>query len=130
MFVGDELLSGNDGAINGLFAGSGVQPYVIESSNGDVVFGGSDQNDNMVNADSAGIIMHGYDGNDAIYGNDGDDVIYGGRGQDTLDGGNGNDILVGYTSRYLVNTEADNYQFTGSFGNDTIYDNGLSLIHI
>jgi Ca2+-binding RTX toxin-like protein len=59
--------------------------------------------------------IFGGDGADTITGKKLEDHLYGGAGADTLDGKGGNDYLEGGVG-------ADTYQFTGSFGHDTILD--------
>ena len=46
-------------------------------------------------------------------GGSGNDVLYGGAGDDTLNGGLGDDVLIGGTGNDL-------YQFTNSWGKDTV----------
>jgi RTX calcium-binding nonapeptide repeat (4 copies)/Protein of unknown function (DUF2974) len=52
---------------------------------------------------------------DTFTGGNFDDVFFSGDGADTLDGGKGNDYLYGGNG-------ADTYQFSGSFGTDTVID--------
>ncbi len=59
--------------------------------------------------------MLGGEGGDSLAGEGSPDLLIGGSGADTLDGGAGNDTLIGGTG-------ADLYQFTGTFGHDTIED--------
>lgn len=59
--------------------------------------------------------LNGMSGNDYLEGNIGDDILIGGTGADTLLGGAG----------------TDTYQFTATFGNDTILDSdGAGLITV
>jgi Ca2+-binding RTX toxin-like protein len=66
----------------------------------------------------------GADGADNLRTGGGDDFIYAGLGNDTLDGGTGNDLLLGGAGN-------DTYQFTGTWGRDTVIDaDGLGSIQI
>lgn len=60
-------------------------------------------------------LLVGNAGNDSMSGGAGNDYLLGGAGSDTLDGGVGNDSLFGGSG-------TDSYQFSGSFGLDTIRD--------
>ncbi len=62
-------------------------------------------------------VLRGGGGNDTLYGMGGNDTLYGGAGNDLLDGGPGNDRLVGGSGR-------DTYVFSGTWGRDTVIDNG------
>ncbi|MCY6355658.1 calcium-binding protein [Clostridium sp. ZS2-4] len=64
------------------------------------VYGGDDE----IYGSSEGDVIRGLLGNDRIYGNEGDDYLIGDEGNDYLNGGAGNDF----------------YEFSGSFGEDTI----------
>lgn len=57
------------------------------------------------------------EGRDTLYGEGGNDHLYGGENSDTLIGGVGNDELDGGDGN-------DTYQFSGSFGQDLVYDYG------
>jgi len=59
--------------------------------------------------------LFGGGGGDTLTGNGGNDYLQGDAGDDILIGGEGNDTLVG-------GKDSDTYQFTGSFGKDTILD--------
>ncbi len=58
-----------------------------------------------------GNLMHGGDGNDAIFGGSGSDLIYGGLGNDYLNGGAGSDAVRG---------GAGNDRIEGGAGNDIL----------
>ena len=61
--------------------------------------------------------LDGGRGDDQLEGGDGADALNGGAGKDILNGGAGNDVLTGGAGK-------DKFNFTGSFGNDTINDFG------
>lgn len=85
-----------------------------------LVFG--TKNAEVLEGSSKADYIFGGAGNDTLKGLQGNDVLRGGAGSDTLNGGEGNDTLVG-------GKDNDTYQFTGSFGNDTILDaDGLGII--
>ncbi|WP_245951812.1 putative Ig domain-containing protein, partial [Paracidovorax anthurii] len=66
----------------------------------------------------------GADGADVFNTGGGNDLVFGGKGNDTLDGGTGDDYLAGGEG-------SDTYQFTGSFGRDTVLDmDGRGVIQI
>ena len=67
--------------------------------------------------DSSGMLVFGDGGANTLNGSAQDDHLYGGAGADTLNGQAGNDYLEGGAG-------ADTYQFTGSFGHDTVLDAG------
>jgi RTX calcium-binding nonapeptide repeat (4 copies) len=69
-------------------------------------------------------LVFGTKNNDTLIGGAGKDYLFGGAGDDTLNGQGGNDILRGGKG-------ADTYQFTGTWGKDTIIDSdGLGSIQI
>ncbi|MHB1198399.1 MAG: calcium-binding protein [Polaromonas sp.] len=66
----------------------------------------------------------GGDAADTLFGRSAEDHLYGGAGDDTLNGQGGNDYLEGGVG-------ADTYNFTSSFGKDTVFDaDGLGAIQI
>jgi YD repeat-containing protein len=69
-------------------------------------------------------IVNGFAGNDYLEGNDGKDILSGGSDNDTLVGGADDDILDGGNGSDKLSGGAgmDTYQFTGTFGSDTIAD--------
>lgn len=71
-------------------------------------------NDSLSGGAGADLIV-GNAGDDNLQGGAGSDILIGGLGTDTLDGGAGNDSLLGGAG-------ADSYQFSGSFGLDTVQD--------
>jgi Ca2+-binding RTX toxin-like protein len=79
-------------------------------------FGGT-VGDDVMYGSSYDDYMSGGSGRDTIYGQDGNDELYGDENSDILVGGAGNDRLSGGSSN-------DTYQFSGSFGQDLIYDYG------
>ena len=75
-------------------------------------------------ADNKAQIFIGQSGSDTFTGGSKDDVIFAGAGNDTLDGKGGNDKLYGGAGN-------DTYNFTDTFGKDTIIDSdGLGQIKI
>ena len=108
--------------------------YLDVASNTDITVGlnisstrefnfGGDAADSFVGR-SAEDQLYGGAGNDTLNGLGGNDYLEGNAGDDSLIGGDGNDTLVGGTG-------SDTYQFTGSFGHDTITDSdGLGQIII
>ncbi|MHB1198401.1 MAG: putative Ig domain-containing protein [Polaromonas sp.] len=68
--------------------------------------------------------LFGSDDSDTLVGGSKADHLYGGAGNDTLNGQGGNDYLEGGVG-------ADTYNFTSSFGKDTVFDaDGLGAIQI
>ncbi|WP_341922199.1 putative Ig domain-containing protein [Polaromonas sp. YR568] len=73
---------------------------------------------NTINAQAAGSVLMGLEGNDTLNGNTGGDKLYGGVGADKLYGLSGNDVLDGGegNDRLEGGTGAD--QMLGGLGND------------
>ena len=94
---------------------TGVTRYVVfGGQDAEADIGGGNRNDQLF----------GGGGGDTLSGNDGDDYLQGDGGDDILIGGAGNDTLAG-------GKDSDTYQFTGSFGKDTILDSdGMGKIKI
>ncbi|MEL7467513.1 MAG: Hint domain-containing protein [Pseudomonadota bacterium] len=76
--------------------------------------------DDVVDAtnDTAGISLHGRDGNDTIVAGTGDDIVLGGSGNDSIDGGAGNDSIDGGAGDDTLSGGAGNDTLTGGSGND------------
>jgi hypothetical protein len=89
-----------------------------------VVFG-TDAANTLTGTDNAlGDHLFGEGGNDSLAGLQGNDDLEGGADDDTLDGGSGNDLLLGGAGN-------DTYEFSSSFGKDTVIDaDGLGRILI
>jgi Ca2+-binding RTX toxin-like protein len=103
--------------------GIGRQHFVFGSSKDDAPIIGGDKNDHL----------YGMAGNDTLDGGKGNDYLEGGAGQDSLKGGEGADILIGGADVDILDggkgndqlkggAGVDVYQFTGSYGTDTILD--------
>jgi len=78
------------------------------------MFIGQSGNDTFNGGHRADVMFAGA-GNDSLSGGNGNDMLYGGVGDDTLIGGGGNDWLYGGAGN-------DRYEFSGSFGSDTVLD--------
>jgi len=92
---GTNVLDTSHGEITGLVTGGTGNDTVLGGRYDDTFIGGN--------------------GNDTLQGGAGDDVLSGGLGKDTITGGTGDDILSG-------GTQSDTFNFSGSFGHDTITD--------
>ncbi|MEO1602301.1 MAG: DUF4214 domain-containing protein [Pseudomonadota bacterium] len=80
--------------------------------------GGADEIDLLAGDDT----VFGEGGNDLLLGRAGADEIDGGAGNDRIDGGAGDDVLIGETGD-------DIYTFVGTFGTDTVRDQGRSELN-
>jgi Ca2+-binding RTX toxin-like protein len=103
---------GND-TINQVGVGAGAT--ILAEGGSDIIYASS-FNDVLYGGDAADSI-YGFGGNDVILGGTGNDAVDGGDGVDVIDGGAGNDGLTGGAG-------ADEFNFTGNWGNDTITDFG------
>ncbi|HUJ47451.1 MAG TPA: calcium-binding protein, partial [Rhizomicrobium sp.] len=92
---GTNILDSRHGEITGLVGGGSGTDTLMGGKYDDTFFGNS--------------------GNDSLSGGAGDDWLSGGLGKDTITGGTGDDILSG-------GTQSDTFNFSGSFGHDTITD--------
>jgi len=105
-------------------------------------FGGAGNNTLTGTDNKLGDHLYGGGGGDTLDGKGGDDYLEGGAGIDILKGGEGNDTLVGGADDDTLEGGAgadtlkggagtDIYQFTSTFGTDTILDSdGLGQIKI
>jgi RTX calcium-binding nonapeptide repeat (4 copies) len=102
---------------------SDMKHYIFGSDTIADPFTGGDKNDHL----------YGMGGNDTLDGGTGNDYLEGGAGQDSLKGGDGADILIGGADVDILNGGKNNdqlkggegvdvYQFTGTYGTDTIID--------
>ena len=108
------------GAIVAYLSGqAAIDPYSI-AINGNVIFGGSDGDDVMVQNSTQNALIIGYAGADTIYGSNFSDTVYGGKGSDSLIGGDGNDILNGDRDNDTLNGSAGNDSLIGGAGNDSL----------
>ena len=99
-----------------------VESAVASTATRRFIFGGAIPE--VIEGDQYDDHLFGGAGNDTLDGKASNDYIDGQTGDDLLIGGEGNDTLVG-------GKDNDTYQFTGSFGNDTITDSdGLGSISI
>ncbi|UOD30684.1 putative Ig domain-containing protein [Massilia violaceinigra] len=97
--------------------------YGTDTADGDIV--GAERNDSLFGGGGDDVVS-GAGGDDHLEGNDGADALTGGAGKDKLLGGSGNDKLDGGADNDLLNAGEgdDTYVFSGSYGNDVIYDLG------
>ena len=120
--AGDDILIG--GAGQDSLSGGSHNDTLIGGVGADLLSGG-DGNDRLMGG-AEGDTLNGQGGNDVLdagadndtlNGGDGSDNLLGGGGDDTLDGGLGSDQLKGGEG-------TDTYNFTGTWGADTIEDAG------
>ncbi len=89
-------------------------------SGADVVYGGANTSGMMVEAYGGNDTVTGGSGNDTLYGNDGNDSIVGGAGNDLISGGAGNDIAAGGTGDDSIYGIDGDDTLTGGAGNDVL----------
>ena len=107
---GDDVLRGNDGALNGFVGGAGDDVVIGEGGDIDVMFG-----------EGGADVLLGGPGTDAIFGGVGNDAISGGAGGDLIQAGNGNDRVRGGGGGDLLRAGLGNDALSGGAGADAFY---------
>jgi Ca2+-binding RTX toxin-like protein len=112
---GDDYLNGYDGN-DSLYGGDGADALYGNHGN-DLIDGHS--GDDKLYGEWGNDYLNGYNGNDSLYGGDGADALYGNHGNDSVNGGSGNDELYSeWGNDTLDGGEGDDYH-DGGDGNDT-----------
>lgn len=122
--AGNDSLFGNGGD-DTLLGGTG-KDKVKGQDGDDTIAGGNGRDrleggsgDDTINGGKGHDRLEGGTDNDSLSGGKGDDRLSGNAGTDTLKGGDGDDQLAG-------GNNADIFEFSGNFGNDTITDFSLN----
>ena len=102
------------------FARVGVRSESLNASFQQGTSGASGADTIDQSANTGGIRIHGFGGNDTITGGSGADVIRGGAGNDALTGGGGADTLDGGGGNDNLNGGAGANDLTGGEGNDIL----------
>ncbi len=117
--AGKVRINGNDGDDNIDVDDSVTHGLVIDGGNGnDRIVGGS--GDDTLIGGAGNDHLDGRGGADRLDGGDGDDQLYGGAGKDTLLGGNGSDWLHGGAGDDKLLGGAGDDQLFGGDGNDLL----------
>lgn len=127
--LGVDILNGGPGS--DLLLGGNRNDTLNGGSGNDRTFGGN--GDDFVLGGNGNDIMRGGAQDDILQGGGGEDTLFGGTGIDHLMGGSGNDTLIGRGGFDVLDggagddiltggSNADDFIFSGAFGNDTITD--------
>ncbi len=116
---GDDVLDGGRGSDK--LYGNGGSDDLYGGKGRDKLYGGKGNDDLFGNGGKDK--LEGGGGRDILKGGSANDKLYGGNGADRLVGGKGDDVLKGGTG-------ADAFDFSGTWGDDTIkdFEDGMDII--
>ncbi|WP_411878273.1 calcium-binding protein [Polaromonas sp. YR568] len=135
-------ISRNNANIEEIRSPGFFEPLIYSDVNSSMLFSVANTNANAQSLLQAKRVLFGGDGvdelsgegkDDHLYGGEGDDILNGKAGVDYLEGGTGDDTLIGGDGddTLLGGKDFDTYQFTDTFGQDTILDSdGSGVVKI
>ncbi len=123
---GDNVITGSDGPdviwavrANAL-AGDAGRNRVFARGGADLVYGGSD-NFNEIHGGSGNDVIHGGHFGDWLFGDADDDKIFAGQGPDIIHAGSGRDLVYGSEGDDLIFADSGINTIYGGPGSDTIF---------